>query len=174
MTELLSNKILTRADDLSWKGDNMLTGWATGVGGVTMISHFGSLATTILTWFPQFRKTWATCSVLIPCTFVLPISKMWSPVLSLPSLKKIIKYFASFNSSEFCSARLNNVAPRVILKIVQYEALRFFLKAVVKPVQSISRYSCLGGTSKFIRKKPVLLLLGNYSCKPLYFGNFYF
>lgn len=87
MEELQSTKILTVPNRLSWKGDSIPTGWATGVGGVTVTSHVGSLATTILTRFPQFRNTWATCSLLIPCTFVPPISKMWSPVLSLPSFE---------------------------------------------------------------------------------------
>lgn len=61
------------------------TGKDTGVGGVTAIWPTGSLATSILTEFPQFLSTWATCSLVIPCTFVPPIFKMWSPVCSLPS-----------------------------------------------------------------------------------------
>lgn len=61
------------------------TGKAAGVGGVMEISPTGSLATSILTEFPQFLSTCATCSLVIPCTFVPPIFKMWSPVLSLPS-----------------------------------------------------------------------------------------
>lgn len=61
------------------------TGKAAGVGGVTEISPIGSLATNILTEFPQFLSTCATCSLVIPCTFVPPIFKMWSPVWSLPS-----------------------------------------------------------------------------------------
>lgn len=70
------------------------TGKAAGVGGAMEISPTGSLATSILTEFPQFLSTCATCSLVIPCTFVLPIFKMWSPVWSLPSFnprkKKII------------------------------------------------------------------------------------
>jgi hypothetical protein len=85
------------------------TGKDVGVGGVTDISQVGSLATSILTEFPQFLSTWATCSLVIPCTFVPPICKMWSPVCSLPSLNPRKKNF--FREINNLTSLVNNNSP---------------------------------------------------------------
>lgn len=82
-----------------WSEGNVLTGQLTGGGGASMTSHLGSLATIILTEFPQFLSTWATCSLVIPCTLVPPICKMWSPVRSLPSCKHKLNCSKCFQST---------------------------------------------------------------------------